>query len=159
MFYRLWTLIIKELQSLLRDPQTRAILIMPVILQVVLFPFAATLDVTNASIAIYSEDTGQSSIELTQRFAKAEAFTNVILLHSPQEIAPTIDNQKALLLIRFPANFSRDILSGHQSGVINQIMSRYYIQFFEIRTELPLKFIAKRCFDQNPLRTYQQQPD
>ena len=37
MFYRLWTLIIKELQSLLRDPQTRAILIMPVILQVVLF--------------------------------------------------------------------------------------------------------------------------
>ncbi|TBL83243.1 ABC transporter permease [Hafnia alvei] len=115
MFYRLWTLIIKELQSLLRDPQTRAILIMPVILQVVLFPFAATLDVTNASIAIYSEDTGQSSIELTQRFAKAEAFTNVILLHSPQEIAPTIDNQKALLLIRFPANFSRDILSGHQA--------------------------------------------
>jgi ABC-2 type transport system permease protein len=86
MFYRLWTLIVKELQSLLRDPQTRAILIMPVILQVVLFPFAATLEVTNASIAIYSEDSGQSSVELTQRFAKAKAFSNVLLLHSPQEI-------------------------------------------------------------------------
>lgn len=115
MFYRLWTLIVKELQSLLRDPQTRAILIMPVILQVVLFPFAATLEVTNASIAIYSEDSGQSSVELTQRFAKAKAFSNVLLLHSPQEIAPTIDNRQALLLIRFPANFSRDILSGHQA--------------------------------------------
>ena len=48
MFHRLWTLIRKELQSLLREPQTRAILVLPVLLQVVLFPFAATLEVTNA---------------------------------------------------------------------------------------------------------------
>ena len=40
------------MQALLRDPQTRAILIMPVILQVLLFPFAATLEVTNATIAV-----------------------------------------------------------------------------------------------------------
>lgn len=48
MFHRLWTLIRKELQSLLREPQTRAILILPVLIQVILFPFAATLEVTNA---------------------------------------------------------------------------------------------------------------
>lgn len=83
MFHRLYTLIIKELQSLLREPQTRAILILPVILQVILFPFAATLEVTNATIAIYSEDSGKASVELTQRFAKAAAFSNVLLLHSP----------------------------------------------------------------------------
>ncbi len=113
MFHRLWTLIVKEMQSLLRDPQTRAILIMPVLLQVVLFPFAATLEVTNATIAVYSEDSGQHSIELTQRLAKAKAFSHVLLLRSPQEIRTTIDNQKALLLVRFPANFSRDIASGN----------------------------------------------
>ena len=39
MFHRLWTLIRKELQSLLREPQTRAILILPVLIQVLLFPF------------------------------------------------------------------------------------------------------------------------
>lgn len=38
MFHRLWTLIRKELQSLLREPQTRAILILPVLIQVILFP-------------------------------------------------------------------------------------------------------------------------
>ena len=113
MFHRLWTLIIKEMQSLLRDPQTRAILIMPVILQVLLFPFAATLEVTNATIAVYSEDSGHASVELTQRFAKAKAFSHVLLLRSPQEIQTTIDNQKALLLIRFPAQFSRDIANGN----------------------------------------------
>ncbi|AJI94023.1 ABC transporter permease [Yersinia ruckeri] len=112
MFHRLYTLIIKELQSLLRDPQTRAILILPVILQVVLFPYAATLEVTNATIAIYSEDSGKASVELTQRFAKAKAFSQVLLLHSPQEIQPVIDNQRALLLIRFPEQFSANLVNG-----------------------------------------------
>ncbi|NDJ58372.1 ABC transporter permease [Enterobacteriaceae bacterium 4M9] len=115
MLHRLWTLIRKELQALLREPQTRAILIMPVILQVVLFPLAATLEVTNATVAVYSEDNGRHSIELTQRFAKAKAFNHILVLKSPQEIRPTLDTQKALLLIRFPANFSRDIDQG-QTG-------------------------------------------
>uniref|UniRef100_A0A914Y8X0 ABC-2 type transporter transmembrane domain-containing protein n=4 Tax=cellular organisms TaxID=131567 RepID=A0A914Y8X0_9BILA len=76
---------------------------------VILFPFAATLEVTNATIAIYDEDNGEHSVELTQRFARASAFTHVLLLKSPQEIRPTIDTQKALLLVRFPADFSRKL--------------------------------------------------
>ncbi len=65
MLHRLYTLIIKELQSLLQEPQTRAILILPVIFQMILFPLAATLDVTNTTIAIFNADKGQDSIELT----------------------------------------------------------------------------------------------
>lgn len=110
--HRLLALILKELQSLLRDRQTRFILIMPVLMQVILFPFAATLEVTNATIAVYSEDAGKASIELTQRFAKAKAFSNVLLLNGAQEIAPTIDQQKALLLVRFPTDFSRRLAAG-----------------------------------------------
>jgi hypothetical protein len=72
-------------------------------------PFAATLEVTNATIAIYNEDNGKHAVELTQRFARAKAFTHVLLLKSPQEIRPTIDEQKALLLVRFPADFSRNL--------------------------------------------------
>ncbi|WP_409308873.1 ABC transporter permease [Pectobacterium sp. B1J-3] len=115
MFHRLWTLIIKELQSLLREPQTRSILVLPVIIQVCVFPFAATLDVTNATIAIYSEDNGHAAIELTQRFAKAQSFSNVVMLHSPYDIVSTLDNQKALLIIRFPPQFSRNIVNGQQT--------------------------------------------
>jgi ABC-2 type transport system permease protein len=72
-------------------------------------PFAATLEVTNATIAIYNEDNGKHAVELTQRFARAKAFTHILLLKSPQEIQPTIDTQKALLLVRFPADFSRNL--------------------------------------------------
>ncbi|XNM71338.1 hypothetical protein ACLK1Y_04350 [Escherichia coli] len=107
MLYRLWTLIRKELQSLLREPQTRAILIMPVLIQVLLFPFPSrhAVEVTNATIAVYNEDNGKHSVELTQRFARAKAFTHVLLLQSPQEIQPTIDTQKALRLSALPGRF------------------------------------------------------
>ncbi|WP_192458474.1 ABC transporter permease [Musicola keenii] len=117
MWYRLWTLIRKELQSLLREPQTRAILVLPVLIQVTLFPFAATLEVTHARIAVYSEDNGPASVELTQRFASASAFSEVRRLHSPQEIAPTLDNQRALLLIRFPPAFSRNLARGDATSL------------------------------------------
>lgn len=112
MFYRLLTLIMKELQSLLQEPQTRVILILPVIFQMILFPFAATLDVTNASIAIFDEDNGTHSIELTQRIAKASAFSHTLLLKNENEITDTINNRKALLLVRFPQNFSADLSQG-----------------------------------------------
>lgn len=151
MFHRLWTLIRKELQSLLREPQTRAILILPVLIQVILFPFAATLEVTNATIAIYDEDNGEHSVELTQRFARASAFTHVLLLKSPQEIRPTIDTQKALLLVRFPADFSRKldtfqtaplqlILDGRNSNSA-QIAANYLQQI--------VKIISRSCWKEN----------
>lgn len=151
MFHRLWTLIRKELQSLLREPQTRAILILPVLIQVILFPFAATLEVTNATIAIYDEDNGEHSVELTQRFARASAFTHVLLLKSPQEIRPTIDTQKALLLVRFPADFSRKldtfqtaplqlILDGRNSNSA-QIAANYLQQI--------ARTISRSCWKEN----------
>ena len=111
MFYRILTLIIKELQLLLRERQTRTILIIPVIFQMILFPLAATLEVTNATIAIYDEDKGSASIELTQQFAKASAFSQVLLLQNQHQVRDTIDNKKALLLVHFPQNFSADLLS------------------------------------------------
>ncbi|PHM71509.1 ABC transporter permease [Xenorhabdus sp. KJ12.1] len=117
MFHRLYTLVMKELQSLLRDPQTRATLILPVIFQMILFPWAATLEVKNATIAIYDEDKGQVSIELTQRLAKSKAFPDLIMLNSSQEIRPTLDNRDALLLVRFPQNFSANIASHSPTSI------------------------------------------
>ena len=57
---------------------------------------------TNATIAIYDEDNGEHSVELTQRFARASAFTHVLLLKSPQGDPPDHRHTKALLLVRFP---------------------------------------------------------
>lgn len=112
MFRRLLALVWKELQAQLRDVDSRRLLIIPVILEVALYPFAVTLEVKNNTIAIYNQDTGVNSIELLQRFAKAASFTKLKMLHSNDEVRNTIDNQKALLVVTFPSDFSRNIASG-----------------------------------------------
>lgn len=109
MIGRLWALIVKELQAQLRDRNSRRVLIIPVILQIVIIPFAATLEVKNTQLAIYNQDAGAHSVELTQRLAKAKAFSNVKILYGIDEVKKTIDNQHALTVVSFPSNFSRKI--------------------------------------------------
>ncbi len=109
MFRRILALIRKELQAQLRDKDSRRLLIVPVILQLALFPFAATLEVKNATLAIFNQDSGQNSIELMQRFANAKAFPTLKLLHNINEVRDTINNQRALLVVSFPSDFSRKI--------------------------------------------------
>lgn len=112
MFRRLLALIWKELQAQFRDPDSRRLLILPVIFQVALFPFAATLEVKNNTIAIYNQDSGAYSVELIQRFAKAKSFTKLKMIHGVSEMHEAIDNQHALLAVTFPSDFSRNIVSG-----------------------------------------------
>ncbi len=117
MFHRLLALIIKELQALLRDRQGRMLLIVPVALQLAVFPFAATLEVKNNTLAIFNEDTGAESIELIQRLARAQAFTQTLSLNSDQELRRTIDDQRALLVLRFPAEFSRAVAASRPATI------------------------------------------
>jgi ABC-2 type transport system permease protein len=117
MFRRIRALIIKELQTLLGDPQSRILLFMPLVLQTALFPFAVTLDVQNNTLAVLNRDAGPASIELIQRFAQAEAFTQYINLRSEQEMRSTIENQDALLVLYIPVDFSRNVAAGHEADI------------------------------------------
>jgi len=112
MFSRIFTLVIKELETLMQDRQSRLTLIMPLFMQLALFPFAATLEVKNNTLAVYNEDNGRESTELVQRFSRAEAFTQLLSLHSEAEVRRIVDNQQALIVLRFPPDFSRDVAAG-----------------------------------------------
>lgn len=112
MFWRIRTLILKELQAILRDRQGRMLLIVPVLLQLALFPFASTLEVKNNTLAIFNQDAGAESIELVQRLSRAAAFTELLLLHNEREMRQAIDSQKALLVLRLPQDFSRQLAEG-----------------------------------------------
>ncbi len=115
MFFRIKTLVQKELRTLLRDPQSARLLIGVVILQLVLFPFAATMEVKNNTLAVFNQDSGARSVELIQRFSQAAAFSDVLYVNSQAEIEALIDAQKALLAIRFPVDFSRNLAAGSPS--------------------------------------------
>ena len=112
MLFRLHVLIIKELLALLRDPKGRMVLIMPPILQLVIFSFAATLDVENVSLAILNQDTGVWSREMIQRLESAGTFSRIEPLTEQRQIAPMIDQRQVLLVVHIGSEFSATIEAG-----------------------------------------------
>lgn len=124
MLNRLLTLILKELQLAFRDPQSRRLLVLPVILQLVLFPFAATLEVKNSVLAILNQDQGAESRELVQRLAVAKAFPKLLFVTSQSEFTRVIDEQRALIGIEFPADFSRALAERRTASMLAVIDGR-----------------------------------
>lgn len=109
MFERILALIYKEFLAILRDPKSRMMLIMPPLLQLFIFAYAATLDVKNVPIAFLNNDRGVQSFELIERFQGSPTFNEVLILSSVNEIEPIIDNQKAVMVIHIDEQFSRNL--------------------------------------------------
>jgi ABC-2 type transport system permease protein len=114
---RLQALVRKEFQSLLSTKSGRLLLVMPVLIQTALFPFAATLEVKHASLAVCNDDHGQASVELVQRFAASGAFTRIIPVWNAEELEAAIGTRAALLAVHLPADFSRKLARGESSPV------------------------------------------
>ena len=117
MLGRIWTLIYKEILAVWRDKKSRFVLIVPPILQLMIFSLAATLDVKNVPIAILNRDNGAESYELLQRFHGAPTFTKILYLHSIEDIAQAIDNQKAVMVIHIDEQFSRNLRAGNTADI------------------------------------------
>ncbi len=111
MFKRLHSLIVKEFLAVLQDRKSRFVLIVPPLIQLFIFAFAATLDVKNVSLGILNKDEGKLSYELTQRFQGSPFFTKVQYLRSVEEIKPFVDLQKAVVVLHIDDQFSRNLLA------------------------------------------------
>ncbi len=114
---RIFALIIKELQTVLRDPKSRFFLIFPPFFQLFVFAFAATLDVKNVPIAFLNRDSGKPSFELIQRFRGSPTFKKNFNIGSVSEIKEVIDTQKAVMVIHIDELFSRNLQSGKPAEV------------------------------------------
>ena len=117
MLTRIRTLIVKELLALLRDKKSRFVLIVPPLVQLFVFSFAATLEVNNQSLAILNQDHGRPAAVLAARFAAAGTFSTVLHLQRPEQIAPLIDRQQAIAVLWIPADFSANLAAGRPAQV------------------------------------------
>jgi ABC-2 type transport system permease protein len=68
---------IKEFLAVLRDSRSRSVLILPPLIQLILFSYAVTLEVKNVSIAIYNQDIGKRGDELIHRVKGSPTFNHV----------------------------------------------------------------------------------
>jgi drug efflux transport system permease protein len=117
MLGRIKTLIVKELLALLRDKKSRFVLIVPPLVQLFVFSFAATLEVNNQSLAILNQDHGRPAAVLAARFAAAGTFSEILHLSRPEQIAPLIDRQQAIAVLWIPTDFSANLAAGRPAQV------------------------------------------
>lgn len=117
MINRIIALIWKELLAVLRDPRSRVSIFLPPLIQLLLFAYAATLDVKNVPIGILNRDNGERAFELVQRFHGTPFFSKIIYLHSVEEITPFIDNQKGIMVLSIDEQFSRRLDAGLPADV------------------------------------------
>lgn len=117
MWTRLKALIVKELLAVLREPRARLILIVPPILQLLVFSYAATLEVKNADVAVLNRDAGYWSEELLHRIAGAPTFRSIMRVDRPETLRRAIDLQQVLAAIEIGPSFSRDIAAGRTADL------------------------------------------
>lgn len=114
---RLKALIIKEFLATTREPTARMSLIVPPIVQLLVFAFAATLEVSRIDMKILNQDGGQWSRELVQRIERSPSFRSVLHIHGTEELEQTILMQEAIAVVQIGSIFSRDIASGTPTQV------------------------------------------
>lgn len=117
MLNRIWSLIIKEFLAVWRDKKSRIVLIIPPIVQLFIFAFAATLDVKNVPIGILNRDNGKQGFELAQRFHGSPMFNKIVYLESVEEITPFIDNMRGAMVVSLDEQFSRKLEAGEPAQV------------------------------------------
>ncbi len=114
---RVFALAIKELLVLLRDAASRAVLIGPPIIQLLVFGYAATFDLKHVPFAVYNQDQGRLSREFIARFEGSPTFSLLRIVHNENDLGKAIDDQSALMAIDIGPNFTSDIERGRTTHV------------------------------------------
>ena len=114
---RIKALVIKEFLAILRDPKSRAVLIGPPIIQVLVFGYAASFDLNNVRFAVYNEDTSSASRDLIAEFRDSPNFHEAATITHNEQIASLIDRKKVLLVLHIGPQFTRDLMQGQSAQI------------------------------------------
>ncbi len=105
----------KELLSILKNPKNRIILIMPIVIQCLIFGYVATFDLNSIEYAVLDEDKSHSSRELIAFFDGSPIFKKQRNIENAMQITQILDNKEALLLLHIKEGFEKK-LNNPQDG-------------------------------------------
>lgn len=107
----------KEFYHILRDRRTMLFMFGLPVVQILLFGFALSNEIKNASIAILDHSKDEATLLLTQRFDASSYFTVVKNLHSNAEIEDLFEKGVVKMIVVFPPNFQQELLHTNEAQV------------------------------------------
>ena len=143
MFERIQVMLMKEFLELWRDPWAMFRLVVPLLLQMLVFGYAATFTVHQVATAVLDLDNTQASRDLISRIAATGRFDIVDFATSQDAITRDINADRAVVAIVIHAEFSQNLANGQTAplqvivdgtnsntalialGYVNQIVALY----------------------------------
>ncbi len=110
----------KELLAVLKDRRARMSLLIPPIVQGLVFGYAATYDLNHVPYAVLDQNRSVASRQLLAGLDGSGVFQRVADLRSPADLMDVIDRQRALLVVQIDQDFERRLAAG-QSAVVQVI--------------------------------------
>ena len=114
---RIHQVLIKEFIQTLRDPHTRWLLWGPPLIQMVIFGYAATLEIHHVSMAVLDWDHTQESRELVSHFAASQYFDIKQYATTPAQVRDGIDRGDFLLAVEIHSGFAARLRNGQGATV------------------------------------------
>jgi ABC-2 type transport system permease protein len=114
---RIFALTRKELLAILKDPKSRYSLIIPPILQCLIYGYVATYDLSDVPYAVLDQDRSVASRELLAGLDGTGVFRRVADLTHSSDVAAVINDRRALLVIQIQADFERRLQEGRTADV------------------------------------------
>jgi ABC-2 type transport system permease protein len=163
---------VKELIQLIRDPKSRFALFAPVLIQMIVFGYAATFEIKHVPTAILDYDNSYESRDLISRFEASEYFDVRYHVHDRAAIRRLIDASDAAVAIQINAGFAERlrkddsapvqvILDGTNSntalialGYVSDIASTFATEFERDRIER----VSPAMIDKVPSVRLEQRP-
>jgi ABC-2 type transport system permease protein len=116
-FLRILALTRKELLAILKDPRSRFSLLIPPILQCLIYGYVATYDLNDVPYAVLDQDRSAASHDLLAGLDGSGVFRRVANLDRAAHIRSTINERRALLVIHIDQDFERRLLAGRPATV------------------------------------------
>jgi len=143
MLGRLREMLIKEFIQVFRDKRSRFLLFGPPVIQMLVFGYAATLEIRHVPTAILDYDNSQVSRDLIARVAASPYFDVRARLQDRRQLGDLIDRGDVTLALQMNAGFAQDLRKGQTAhlqvivdssnsntaliavGYVNQVASRF----------------------------------
>lgn len=117
MWHRILALVVKEFLTLFKDKQSRFVTIVPPLIQLVVFGYAASFDLNHVPYAVYDRDQGQAGRALMATFSGSPSFQLRHIVQRQDEIADLLDNREVLLVLQLEPQFSEKLAAGEPAQV------------------------------------------
>jgi len=117
MFQRILQMLVKEFLQLRRDKSARFRLLVPPVVQILLFGYAATFEVFNVATIVADQDHTPESRALVAEFVHSSRFQVMAGARSSTEVEAAIQRSDVHVGIVVPAGFSRRLRAGQEAPI------------------------------------------